>query len=206
MKAKLSGTQKKLFETLLFLVKVVAFSIPLYAIMYFQGVLAPLQEAVSADVVWMLNMMGIEASRNGFLILAGNGIAFIVSEDCTGWKSMLFLTALICAVPLVPLKKRLAGLAAGISVIYLGNLFRVVLVVLVWRGYGLSFAGAIHDYFWQAGLILLVLVIWLSWLFWTGRLEKTLIKRLHKLIKLKRLRTQEKTKPEKLKRRKMKSR
>lgn len=181
-KMKLDKGQKRLFETLVFLLKVLAFAIPLYLIMHFQNVLFPLQELVSQNVQAVLQAFGFTVSRDGFLIRA-NDTFFFISEDCTGWKSMLLLTALICAVPRVVMKKRLAGLAGGVAALYIGNLARILLMILAWQAYGFAFAIMLHNYMWQAGLISLVLVIWFLWLAWTGKLEKTLLKRLHKLIK-----------------------
>lgn len=179
---KLDRNQMKLLETLLFLVKLLVFAVPLYIIMSLQGILQPLQESVAQNVVFILQSFGFEVSRNGFLITT-NGISFFVSEDCTGWKSMLFLAALIFVVPRVPLKRMIVGIAIGIPVIYIGNLFRILLVILAWHNYGFEFASILHDYLWQAGLIALVLVLWIAWLKWAGKIRLTLIKRRRKLIK-----------------------
>lgn len=195
MKARLDRAQKRLLETLVFLIKMLVFAIPLYVIMQLQNVLLPLQEMVSANVVSLLQLFGFSAYRSGFLI-ASDGIAFIVSEDCTGWKSMLLLTALVCAVPCVAWQKRFAGIAAGLMIIYLGNLARIMVVVLAWKAYGIETANIIHDIFWQFGLIALVLLTWMAWLVWTGKIRcplcerKTmLIKRPRKLIKPRRRET-----------------
>jgi exosortase/archaeosortase family protein len=183
---KLDSRQKKLFETLVFLLKLLVFAVPLYAIMSFQGILYPLQAAVTHNVLWLMGLAGLDASASGFLITAGE-IVFLVSEDCTGWKSMLLLAALVLSVPGASPKRRLAGLAAGIPLIYAGNLFRILAVVFVWRSYGLGPATAVHDYLWQAGLIFLVLAAWTVWLAWAWNIGpwkgKTLIKRRRKLIK-----------------------
>ncbi|MFH1237448.1 MAG: archaeosortase/exosortase family protein [Candidatus Aenigmatarchaeota archaeon] len=195
MKVRLDRAQKRLLETLVFLIKMLVFAIPLYAIMQLQNILLPLQEMVSANVVSLLQLCGFEAYRSGFLI-ASDGIAFIVSEDCTGWKSMLLLAALVCAVPRIAWKKRFAGIAAGLIVIYLGNLARIMVVVLVWKAYGIGTASLIHDIFWQLGLIALVLLTWIAWLAWAGKIrcpicerKTTLIKRPRKLIKPRRRET-----------------
>ncbi|MCX6817995.1 MAG: archaeosortase/exosortase family protein [Candidatus Aenigmarchaeota archaeon] len=199
MKVRLDQTQKRLLETLLFLIKILVFSIPLYVIMQLQNILLPLQEIVSANVVSLLQLFGFSAYRSGFLI-AADGIAFIVSEDCTGWKSMLLLAALVCAVPRIAWKRRFAGIAAGLMVIYLGNLARIMVVVLVWKAYGIGTANLIHDIFWQFGLIALVLLTWVAWLVWAGKIRcslcacKTmLIKRPRKLIKPRRRETRSKS-------------
>ncbi|MEE9323361.1 MAG: archaeosortase/exosortase family protein [Candidatus Aenigmarchaeota archaeon] len=186
MGIKLGKEQKRLFETFLFLVKILLFSIPLYLILIFHDVLFPLQEMVSQNVYLVLKSLGFEVLRNGSLLTA-NGFAFFISEDCTGWKSMLFLIALMFAVPKVHIKKRFVGLAFGIPVIYIGNLFRILIMVSVSLTYGSEFAGVIHDYFWQLGLVSLVLIVWVSWLIWIGKVKAkrkvTFLKRFRKLIK-----------------------
>jgi exosortase/archaeosortase family protein len=182
MRINLSSGQRKLFETLLFLIKLLVFAIPLYIILIFQGVLLPLQEFVSFNVYHILKFTGLEVVKNGVLLTA-NGFAFFISEDCTGWKSMLLLAALVFAVPGVRMKKRVLGLAIGIPVIYVGNLSRILIMVSVSLNYGQEFASVIHDFFWQIGLVSLVLILWVSWLIWVGKVKIKFLKRLHKLIK-----------------------
>lgn len=182
MGIKLSKEQRRLFETFLFLAKLIVLAIPLYLIMGFQDVLLPLQEVVTQNVQFILKSLGFEVLRNGFLLKA-DGIVFLISEDCTGWKSMLFLSALMLAVPSVVMKKRIIGLLLGIPVIYAGNILRILVMVFVWKVYGYEVASIVHIYFWQLGLISLVLVLWLSWLIWSGKIKITFLKRLHKLIK-----------------------
>ena len=111
MRINLNSEQKELFETLLFFIKLLVFAIPLYIILAFQGVLYPFQEVVSLNVYHMLSFLGLEVVKNGVLLVA-NGFAFVISEDCTGWKSMLFLVALMLAVPRVEIKKRFTGMTA----------------------------------------------------------------------------------------------
>jgi exosortase/archaeosortase family protein len=65
--------------------------------------------------------------------------------------------------------------------IYLGNLVRIILIVLVEQTYGTNIAMVIHDYLWQLGLISLVLIIWVFWLIWIGKIETNLFKMLKQL-------------------------
>lgn len=169
MKTKLSKGQKKLFETFIFLIKLIVLSIPLYVLLFFSEVLMPLQNLVAYNVHFILKSVWAEVVMDGVLIKSG-WFTFFISEDCTGWKSMLFLFALIFAVPRVQVKKRLMGLAAGIPAIYAGNLFRIVLVVFIWQAFGYETAMIMHDYFWQIGLVSLVLVVWILWLVWAGKI------------------------------------
>ncbi|NIO05519.1 MAG: hypothetical protein GTN38_04355 [Candidatus Aenigmarchaeota archaeon] len=179
MRFKLSKGQKRLWETFFFLIKILVFAIPLYLILTFQGVLYPLQEVVSHNVYLVLRSSGFDVVRDGFLlnIQGENPFVFLISEDCTGWKSMLFLTALIVAVPGVLWRKRAVGLIFGIPLIYLGNLLRILLIVHIEQIYGLELANILHDYLWQAGLISLVLVIWVFWLIWLGKIRIGIFKR-----------------------------
>jgi exosortase/archaeosortase family protein len=179
MRLSFSAGQERLWETLLFLIKILVFAIPLYLILTFQGVLYPLQGMVSHNVYLILKSLGFDVLRNGFLIgiQGGNPFVFLISEDCTGWKSMLFLTALVIAVPNIKWRKRSIGLIFGIPVIYLGNLLRILLIVQIQQTYGLGFASLVHDYLWQAGLISLVLLIWVSWLVWLGKIKINIFKR-----------------------------
>lgn len=179
VKVKLSAGQERLWETFLFLIKILVFAIPLYLVLTFQGALYPLQDLVSQNVYIVLRYFGYDVVREGFLlsIEGENPFIFLVSEDCTGWKSMLFLIALIVAVPKVSRGKRMVGIIFGIPLIYLGNLLRILLIVQVEQVYGLEFANVIHDYLWQAGLISLVLVIWVFWLIWIGRIKIDIFKR-----------------------------
>jgi len=178
----LNPNQRKLFATFVFLAKMLVFAIPFYAIMSIPGILLPLQDIVSQNVESILRFMGFAVSRHGFLLTAG-GIAFFISEDCTGWKSMTLLTALIFAVPGVKLKKRLVGATVGIAAIYAGNLVRIIAVVSIWNGYGYALASLVHDYLWQAGLVSLVLALWVCWMVWAGKIETTFFKRIIKIIK-----------------------
>ncbi len=181
-KMKLNESQRKLLATLVFMLKLLAFAVPLYIVMSLPGLLLPLQEAVSANVHSLLGLIGFDVVRDGFSMASGD-IAFFVSEDCTGWKSMLLLTALIFAVPGAGMRKRIAGVALGVTAVYLGNLARIIAVVLAWKAFGPGFAGLVHGYFWQAGLILLVLAVWIAWLAWAGKLRRTLLRRDRKINK-----------------------
>jgi exosortase/archaeosortase family protein len=89
---------------------------------------------------------------------------------------MLFLAALIFAVPKVGIRKRVLGVAMGIPVIYFGNVMRILLVVCLWKSFGYGIAEVFHDYLWQAGLAIVVLTAWVVWLKWSGRLGRTFLK------------------------------
>lgn len=182
MMPRFSDRQERLLDVLFFILKILVFVIPLYALMLFQDVLIPLQHAVSSHVESVLLLLGSEVARDGFLFVA-DGFPFFVSVDCTGWKSMLFFIALVFAVPRTGMKKRLAGVAAGLAAIYLANLARILVMVHAYTALGPGVAGLLHDFFWQFGLIAVVLVSWVIWLILVKELEITFLRRLRKSIK-----------------------
>lgn len=186
-KIKLTKDQEKMWQTLLFLVKLLILVIPLYLILAFNVDLSPLQEITTNQAYWIFKNMGFDVSRDGFILSVGsadsavgintNPVVFLISEDCTAWKSILLLFALIVAVAGVSMKKRLLGLAVGIPVLWLGNLARIFAIVLIAQNYGFTAASIVHDYLWQLGLISLVLLIWVVWLWFAGKMKPIKIKK-----------------------------
>ncbi|RLI95893.1 MAG: hypothetical protein DRO99_05250 [Candidatus Aenigmatarchaeota archaeon] len=177
-----------MIRTLEFLVRLLILALPLYLILGLGISLLPMQIATGNQSRWVLDNMGFRTQQDGAFIAVEDNVKppfyFYLNDDCTGWKSMLFLFALIFAVPGVMMSRRLWGLAAGIPVIWAGNIARVVAVVVSERVYGLETAMLIHDYLWQIGLIVLVLTIWTIWLSWVRREQRkhTLLGRLKSLL------------------------
>lgn len=169
----LNPRQQKLWNTFLFLLRLLILSIPLYIMLSLPGLLLPLQSMVTHNSVSLLSLNYPVSNENVLIRIntPGNEFQFLVSEDCTGWKSMLFLFALMFATLAVPLKKRLLGLLIGIPIIYLGNLSRILLIVLIQQAWGTPAAQLFHTWFWSLGLISLVLLVWVAWLWRTGKIQ-----------------------------------
>jgi exosortase/archaeosortase family protein len=166
----LSQNQQRMYWTSIFLIRLIALSVPLYFIISF-GDLYFLQIAVASQANYLLGALGMPAMQEGFAlyIASGEPFMFFISEDSTGWKSMLFYSALVLAVPAskwnsIGHKKKLAALAIGLPVIWIGNLMRVLGIVLVQQGYGFSAGMIFHDYFYRIGLVVLVVGLWFIWL------------------------------------------
>jgi exosortase/archaeosortase family protein len=158
--------QEKLWETFLFLAKVLILSLPLYFVILFGVSLAPLQQLDAFVSSGILRALGYPVIQDSAMVSVqgANPFSFFMSEDCTAWKSVLFLFALIFAVPKVPLRKRLYGLALGIPVLWLGNQARIVGVVITEQATSVQFAMLTHDYFWRVFLVALVLAVWFLWM------------------------------------------
>lgn len=165
----LTPSQQRMLSSLVFLVRLMLLSLPLYFVIYTSVSMLPVQASVASQSAWILNMIGFRASQagTGIVVSASPPFAFDISRDCTAWKSMLFLFALVFSVPAVALKKRLAGLAFGIPAIWAGNLIRIIVTVLTGLSYGMQTASFLHNILWQFGLIALVLGIWIVWWRWS---------------------------------------
>ncbi len=163
---RLTPGQRRLLNTLSFLLRVVVLSLPLYVLIWSGASLYPLQAAAASQSAWLLRAAGYSVIQSGTGLLVNSSFEFFIVPDCTGWKSMLFFSALVLAVPGAALKKKLKGLAAGIPLVWAGNLMRIAGVVAVQGAWGTEFAMAVHDTLFQAGLAATVLGLWAIWLFW----------------------------------------
>ncbi len=146
-------------ETLLFLSKLLALSIPLYIVLWLGVDLGFLQETITRIVFSFFSMTG-EVQRHGF-VLVFPGFSVNIDKDCTGWKGMMFLLALILSTR-ASWKKRLAGIAVGLPVFFSFNLFRILFMIWIGLGSRETFY-LLHDVLWQASMIAVVMVLWLMW-------------------------------------------
>lgn len=177
------GTETaRLKETLAFLLKLLVLALPMYLVIWLSVDLSQLQAMAASELEWTLGAMGYAVERDGFMLTVAGGVpegrpdvpfSFYIVEDCTAWKSMIFLVALVAAVPAVKWERRALGIAMGLPVLWLGNLARNVSVVLLERAYGLEFAMAVHDWLWKAGLMGMILAVWLSWWMWARKAGKS---------------------------------
>jgi len=153
-------------KIIVFLSRLMLLSLPLYFILWSGVSLSPLQEAVSFQTEHVLSFAGLNVSRTNtrIEIRGEKPFAFFIDEDCTGWKSMLFLFALVFAVPGVKLKKRLFGLVLGLPLVWIVNLSRIITIVFIEQAHGAQLALFFHAYVWKALLISAVLLIWFLWM------------------------------------------
>lgn len=165
-KPRMDRNQLRMFNTMMFLLRLIALSTPIYIIIAFNTGLDPLQDTITSQVHYLLNSMGYPTEASGQILTIGTDTPFLVyiGPDCTGWKSFIAYFALVFATLGVSMRKRLFGLVFGTPIIYIGNIVRILLVICIQKSYGLEVALLFHDLLWQAGLIALVLALWLVWL------------------------------------------
>ncbi len=139
-------------------------ALPLYIVIWLGVDLYPIQLAAVSHSSWLLSLTGSHVVVEGTSITVNSSFEFFIIPDCTGWKSMLFLFALLFAVPGASIGKRLAGLALGLPLVWAGNLMRILGVVRLQSWLGTESALFYHDTLFQLLMVGLVLGIWLAWL------------------------------------------
>ena len=92
-----------------------------------------------------------------------DGFSVRIIEECTGIFEVIIYVAAVLAFP-TSWAKRLIGLAMGIPLLYVFNVVRILVLILVGRYYPDVFE-FMHLYFWQATLILMITSVWLLWIF-----------------------------------------
>ena len=154
-------TQQKLYETLIFLGKL------LLAGTVFQGILwaypdTRILQSMLADLIAsMLNSSGIEATVETFYIYIGN-TPYYITQDCLGWKSLAAFTGLVYASSKRTLE-HINFIFQGFIVIVLANIVRVYSTIFLAEKGVISFS-VIHDVLWSWSLTFLVLAMWAFWM------------------------------------------
>ena len=103
-----------------------------------------------------------EASLDDNLVKLG-GFSVRIIEECTGIFEMIIFVAAVVAFP-TSWPRRAIGLAFGLPLLYLFNLVRIVVLLVVGR-YAPSSFEFMHVYFWQATQIVMITSVWLLWIF-----------------------------------------
>ncbi len=118
-------------------------------------------ELVAAQSTGLLHLFGIEASRQGSVILY-NGLPITIIFACTAIQSMVLFVGMIGALQGINLKRRLAALAITVVPIYFLNLIRNAGVVYMVGAEITSFEMA-HNVIAKAGsLIALIALLFIT--------------------------------------------
>jgi len=169
-------SRKKLIKVLFFIIKLDIFLIPLFFLLQMDFSYEPLQDFLANAVSSTLNFLGYVATLNGHYISTafGKSITIIdISMDCTGWKSAYALVALAIATPFA-WSKRLNFLLASIPTILFINYVRIVSTIIYAQIFGQHYIDIVHNIFWQEGLVLAVLILWIFWLWRAKKRAKTI--------------------------------
>ena len=133
----------------------------LYSVLASLGDLVFLKTATAAPVEFLLKLLCQNVTRSSDVISVGAFRMQIITE-CTGVFLMMIFGACVLAYP-AGWKAKALGLAAGLPIIWVANILRVVLVALVGR-YVPSYFDYFHDYFWYGTFSLIIIFTWVFWL------------------------------------------
>lgn len=122
------------------------------------GITSIISRAVATDVYWEGKIVAVD------------GFSVEIIDECTGLLEMVIYLAAIIAFS-TTLKKKGIGLLIGIPVIYLFNLMRIVVLLLV-GSRSQSLFEFMHLYFWQVTLIVMIASVWIGWLYLVVYREK----------------------------------
>lgn len=156
-----NDTQQKLYETLVFLGKLLLAGTVFHGILWVYPDTRILQSMLADLISTMLNSSGLEAVAQSFHIYVGK-TSYYITQDCLGWKSLAAFTGLIYASTQRTLE-HLNFILQGLAIIILANIFRVYSTILLAEKGVISFA-VIHDVLWSWSLTFLVLMIWGYWM------------------------------------------
>lgn len=135
----------------------------------FEGIMIALERATAVLTASVVSMVSDNVVLNGKTVVYLNFPIEIISE-CTGLLEMVIYCAAVVAYP-ATVRKKLTGVAAGVVVIYLFNVARIIILLLV-GAYSVRLFDFMHLYFWQATLIIMIAAVWSAWLYLVVYREK----------------------------------
>jgi exosortase/archaeosortase family protein len=152
---------QKLYETTIFLLKLIALGIIFRAIIFLSPSTYPLQAGLAQITSILLQTLGLEFELQGALMI-GEKASYLITQDCLGWKSIAAFTGLLIAST-ENIRKTTKPLAIGITALIAINIFRIVTTVYLSHQGFISF-DIIHTFFWKWGLTGFVFLFWLIYM------------------------------------------
>ncbi len=116
---------------------------------------------VTAVIEYHTFLLFTDDMRLSDRILTFKRFDVVIVEECTGIYEVFIYGAAVLAFPTTWLKKGI-GLGVGVPILYLFNLARIG-VLLVVGHYQSDLFEFMHLYFWQVTLIIMILSVWLLW-------------------------------------------
>ncbi len=127
---------------------------------------APYLELNARVSAAILKALGEEVTVTGRSITAARA-ALVIERGCDAIHPSLLFVSAVLAVP-APWVRKLWGILAGIAVLALTNLARIVTLFYVQVFYPVAFE-VVHIEVWQALFIGWTMALWVSWALWAVR-------------------------------------
>ncbi len=165
---KLNDSNLEKIEILVdFLIKFNLLSIPLYVIILSGMEFTQIQLIVSNIVYQIFNIIGYSVRREGINLIFDQAplvLSITINTDCTGWKSMYTLFALMLASPVPHKFRKIRNILIAISLVFLANILRISSILLLTAKFGTQYINWLHSVIWQPLMIITILFVWLIWL------------------------------------------
>ena len=157
---KFDESQQKLYELLQFFVRLILVGAVFHFLLWLYPDTSAYQSFLAHLLNIGLNLLGFDFTVQGTIIITP-GVEYVITQDCTGWKSGMALIGLTYAST-GKLRKHLKFLGSGIALIWVANYIRVVTTVVLAEKGILRFE-IVHGFLWRWGLTAVVFAIWLLW-------------------------------------------
>lgn len=149
--------QKKLLESNIFLGKMLAIGAVFHLILWIYPDTSSIQARYAEFITVLMNFLGYNFRAESVYILPG----YEITQDCLGWKSIMAYSALVISSA-ENVKKNIRYILAGIGVIMLANVVRIITTIHL-SEIGLISFEVIHGFLWKWSLTAIVLVSWIYW-------------------------------------------
>ena len=173
-----------------FLIKFNLLAIPMYLILFYGANFYPLQTFTTNISYTVFRTLGYSVETDWVtLSFTEDGFManIVIDMDCTAWKSMYALAALMLASPVKNDRKKLKHVGLGIVVLFMLNITRIVSTVVFANTFGLQYMEIVHTVLWREGMIFAVVLIWYAWLKQQSKKQKIILNKnqtiLRKLLK-----------------------
>jgi len=173
-----------------FLIKLNVIAIPMYLILFSGANFYPLQTLTTDISYTVFRTLGYSVQKDWVtLAFDSENIAadIMIDMDCTAWKSMYALAALILASPVKNDRKKLKHIGLGVAALFMLNITRIVSTVVFANTFGLQYMEIVHTVLWREGMIFAVVLIWYAWLKQQTKKQKIILNKnqtiLRKLLK-----------------------
>ncbi|HEX2040870.1 MAG TPA: exosortase/archaeosortase family protein [Acidimicrobiales bacterium] len=138
-----------------------------------------LRGALAHIVVWLSNLGGLDAAAEPGahvrFVDGDNLFRYVIDDGCTAMLVMATYTAAVVAYP-TSRRNRVFGVAAGLPVLFVVNVLR--LVTLGWVGlHARASFDAVHMYWWQVFFVAGTGLLWFAWVWWTSDARGVMLRR-----------------------------
>lgn len=159
---EVKASNPKLIQLSKFISKLFFAGIIFQVIIHFQPNFNYFQKWLAEITTISLNTISQGYYLQDITIIGNSGNSYVVTRDCTGWKSLAAFVSLIFASA-DKFLKYYRYLFVGGFLIILANIARLITTVFL-SEFGLISFNIIHNFLWRWGLTGIVIILWFIWL------------------------------------------